>query len=331
MVLNVCVVGAGRMGRLHARSVAGLPTAHLLTVADPNLDSANALATPYGADATTEVRAAITSDAIDAVVIASPTDTHVEYIELAASAGKAIFSEKPVGTERSAVERCLETVGKHGALLQIGFNRRFDPSFVGVKQAIEAGRIGAVELVVLTSRDPELPPPGYIETSGGLFRDFAIHDFDMARWLLGEEPIEVMAYGSNLVDPSVGAAGDVDTTMVILRTERGALCHINNSRRAVYGYDQRAEVHGSLGMAQAQNRGPATVEVSTAVAVESTLPYGWFPERYAEAYVAEIASFVDCASNGGVPRVSGEDGLRAQLIADAATESLHSGQPARIG
>jgi myo-inositol 2-dehydrogenase/D-chiro-inositol 1-dehydrogenase len=331
VVLNVALVGAGRMGTIHAASIARHPGARLVSIADRDGERASGLAERHGAEATTETEAAITSDAVDAVVVASSTDTHVELVELAASAGKAIFSEKPLALDSERGARCLEVVDARGALLQVGFNRRFDPSFRGVKAAIDEGRIGKVELVVLTSRDPELPPPGYIETSGGLFRDFAIHDFDTARWLLSEEPIEVVAFGSNLVDPSVGAAGDVDTAMTLLRTASGALCHINNSRRAVYGYDQRIEVHGSLGMAQAGDRTPASVVVTTGEAIHHSLPHRWFPQRYAEAYEAEMAAFIEAATNGTPALVTGLDAVRAGRLADAAQESLEMGRPVAVG
>ena len=330
MTLDVCVIGAGRMGGIHAATVARLPGARLVTIADPDLSRATALAEELGATASGDARASIASDAIDAVVIASPTEFHTEYIELAAEAGKTIFCEKPVGMTLPEVERALATVARTGASLQIGFHRRFDPSFIEVKAAIDSGRVGDLLQVVLTSRDPEPPHAGYIQGSGGLFRDMAIHDFDMARWLLGEEPVEVMAYGSNLIDPAIGEAGDIDTAMVLLRTERGALCHINLSRIARYGYDQRIEVLGTLGMAQAQNRTPASVEVATNAGISATLPHYWFPERYTEAYAAEIAAFIESTSNGATPAISGEDGLRAQLLAHAATESLQTGRPVQV-
>jgi myo-inositol 2-dehydrogenase/D-chiro-inositol 1-dehydrogenase len=319
------------MGAVHAATIAALPDARLVTIADPDLPRGTALAEDLDAEASADAHAAITSYAIDAVIVASPTEFHVEYIEAAANAGKAIFCEKPIGMNLEEVERCLETVERAGVSLQIGFHRRFDPSFIEVKAAIDSGRVGDLLQVVLTSRDPETPHAGYIKGSGGLFRDMAIHDFDMARWLLGDEPIEVMAYGSALIDPAIGEAGDIDTAMALLRTERGTLCHINLSRQAPYGYDQRIEVLGNAGMAQAQNRTPASVEIATDAGIESSLPHYWFPERYTEAYAAEIVAFVESASNGTPPAISGEDGRRAQLLAHAATESLHTGAPVRVG
>jgi len=330
MPLNVCVLGTGRMGTIHAGTIANLTDARVATIGDIDLERAQALAAMHGAEATSDSDAAVASDAINAVVIATPSDSHVHYIELAAQAGKAIFCEKPVGLEPSEVRRGLETVARHGVPLQIGFHRRFDPSFLEVKGAIDAGRVGDVLQVVLTSRDPEPPPAQYITGSGGLFRDMAIHDFDMARWLLGDEPIEVMAYGSNLIDPAIGAAGDIDTGMALLRTAGGVLCHINCSRIASYGYDQRIEVLGTTGMAQASNRSPASSEVSTAAGVSSSLPHYWFPERYTEAYAAEVVAWIEAVSSGTPPAVSGEDGLRAQLLAAAATESLQTGRPVGV-
>lgn len=330
MTLNVCVLGTGRMGTIHAGTIAASPDARVAVIGDIDFGRAQALAGALGAEASGDPAAAVVRDDIDAVVIATPSDSHVQYIELAAQAGKAIFCEKPVGLDPVEVRRGLETVARHGVPLQIGFHRRFDPSFLEVKAAIDSGSIGEVLQVVLTSRDPEPPPAQYITGSGGLFRDMAIHDFDMARWLLGDEPIEVMAYGSALIDPAIGAAGDIDTGMAILRTERGVLCHINCSRIASYGYDQRIEVLGTTGMVQAANRTPASVEVATAAGISSSLPHYWFPERYTEAYAAEVRAWIESTSKGTPPAVSGEDGLRAQLLAAAATESLQTGAPVRV-
>jgi myo-inositol 2-dehydrogenase/D-chiro-inositol 1-dehydrogenase len=330
MALNVCVLGTGRMGTIHAATVAGHPGARVATIGDIDLGRAEAVAAQYGATATADPLAAVASADIDAVVIATPSDSHVLYIEAAARAGKAIFCEKPVGIEPDEVRRALETVAAAGVLLQIGFHRRFDPSFLEVKRAIDAGELGDVLQVILTSRDPEPPPAQYLSGSGGLFRDMAIHDFDMARWLLGDEPVEVTSYGSNLIDPAIGEAGDIDTAMAILRTQRGTLCHINCSRIASYGYDQRIEVLGTKGMAQAANRTPASVELSTEAGVSSSLPHYWFPERYTEAYAAEVVAWIESVSNGTPPAISGEDGLRAQLLAAAATESLLTGQPVGV-
>lgn len=331
MALNVCILGTGRMGTIHAATIAGHPDARVATIGDIDLERAQAVAALYGAAASGDPMAAIAGDSVDAVIVATPTDSHVPYIEAAARAGKAVFCEKPVGIEPVEVRRALDTVAAAGVSLQIGFHRRFDPSFLEVKAAIDAGRLGDVLQVIVTSRDPEPPPAQYIHGSGGLFRDMAIHDFDMARWLLGDEPIEVTAYGSNLIDPAIGEAGDIDTAMAILRTERGVLCHINCSRIASYGYDQRIEVLGTKAMAQASNRTPASVELSTESGISSSLPHYWFPERYTEAYSAEIVGWVEAISDGREPAVTGEDGLRAQQLAAAATESLETGQPVRVG
>jgi myo-inositol 2-dehydrogenase/D-chiro-inositol 1-dehydrogenase len=212
----------------------------------------------------------------------------------------------------------------------VGFNRRFDPSFAELHRRIGAGAIGAVEQVIITSRDPGPPPVGYIKVSGGLFRDMTIHDFDMARWMLGEEPIEVFAYAANLVDPAIGEAGDVDSAMVLLKTASGRMAHINNSRRAAYGYDQRVEVHGSGGRLIAGNRTPTTVELADAKAVSADKPLHFFLERYAEAYRIELSAFLDSVEQGTPMPVGAEDGRQALVLADAAFESLRTGRPVQV-
>jgi myo-inositol 2-dehydrogenase/D-chiro-inositol 1-dehydrogenase len=273
---------------------------------------------------------ALADAAIDAVIIASSTDTHADLIEASARAGKAIFCEKPVDLSLERVDRCLAEADRRGVPLMMGFNRRFDPSFAALHQALREGRIGRVELVQITSRDPAPPPIEYVKVSGGLFRDMMIHDFDMARWLLGEEPVEVFAGASCLVDPEIGAAGDVDTAAVTLKTAGGALAVITNSRRAVYGYDQRIEVLGSEGMLRAGNRRPTTLEISTTEAVSRDTPLYFFLERYAEAYRAELDHFIECLAQGRTPAVGAGDGRMALVLAEAAVESWQSGAPARV-
>lgn len=328
--VGICLIGGGRIGSVHAASISRHPGAQLRTVVDISAEAAETISRRYGARPTNDLGAALSDSSIDAVVIASATGSHPEHIEAAARAGEAIFCEKPIGLELSEVDACLAAVARAGVMLQVGFNRRFDPSFRELQSAVQAGEVGRVELVAITSRDPEPPPIDYIRQSGGLFRDMTIHDFDTARWLLGEEPVEVYATGSNLVDDAIGEAGDVDTAMVILRTQSGALCHINNSRRAVYGYDQRIEVFGSRGMLRAENRTATSVERSDARAVTRDQPLRFFIERYAEAYEAEMAHFIDCVATGASPLVGGEDGRRALLIADAAQKSSSTGQPVRL-
>lgn len=257
--VNIALLGAGRIGRVHAEAIVAATGATLYSVSDPFVESAQALANRHGC-AVLETQAAIADDNVDAVLIATPTDTHAELIEACAEAGKSIFCEKPIDLDSTRVERCLEVVERTGARLMVGFNRRFDPHFRELKKRIEQGAVGEVEQVQITSRDPAPPPRDYVRVSGGLFRDMMIHDFDMARFLLGEEVTSVYAVGAALFDEAIREAGDVDTAMAILSTGSGKQCVITNSRRATYGYDQRIEVHGSLGMVSADNPRTVTVE-----------------------------------------------------------------------
>ncbi|MBE9553028.1 MAG: Gfo/Idh/MocA family oxidoreductase, partial [Proteobacteria bacterium] len=245
-MIDVCQFGAGRIGKIHAASIAAHPGARLRYVVDVDRQAAAELAEAYGADVV-EAAAALADASVGAVVVASSTDTHADVAEAAARAGKAIFCEKPIDLDIGRVDACLSALKQNGASMFVGFNRRFDPSFAALHGAIRDGRVGKVEMVSITSRDPAPPPLDYIKVSGGLFRDMTIHDFDMARWLLGEEPVEVFATGSCLIDLGIGQAGDIDTALVTLKTGSGALCQISNSRRAVYGYDQRIEVLGEKG------------------------------------------------------------------------------------
>jgi myo-inositol 2-dehydrogenase/D-chiro-inositol 1-dehydrogenase len=298
MTVRFALVGAGRIGKAHARAVSANPSAELGAVTDAVPDAAEALATQYGAEIRS-LEAIETSDDIDAVLICTPTDTHADLIERFARAGKGIFCEKPIDLSLSRVEKTLKVVKETGATLMVGFNRRFDPDFGALKAAIDAGRIGSVEMVSITSRDPGAPPISYIERSGGLFRDMMIHDFDLARWLLGEEVESVVARGSVLTDPAIGMAGDVDSANVLMMTAGGRQCAISNSRRATYGYDQRIEVLGSGG----------------AVFV---------------AYAAEIEAFIAALSQGVEPPVTGQDGLMALALADAAVKSLAEGRVVKV-
>ena len=326
--MRIGLLGAGRIGRIHGGNIAAHPRASLAAVADADAAAAQRLAMASNATIGT-VDSIIEARDIDAVIICTPTDTHADLIERAVRAGKAVFCEKPVDLNAARIRACLDVV--HGARgrLMIGFNRRFDPSFAGLQARIGAGEIGAVELVTILSRDPSPPPASYVGRSGGLFRDMMIHDFDMARFLLGEEPVEVHAVGSCLIDPEIGAAGDVDTAAVLLKTASGKIAQISNSRRATYGYDQRIEVHGSAGLLAAGNQHATTVTHANAQGYlgEPALPF--FLERYAEAYRREIDAFVTSILEGAPIAPSGEDGLKAQLLADAATQAAQSGQPAR--
>jgi myo-inositol 2-dehydrogenase/D-chiro-inositol 1-dehydrogenase len=327
--VRIGLLGAGRIGRIHGGNAAAHPRTTLAALADASAEAAGSLAEATGAKVST-VDAIIAAKDIDAVFICTPTDTHAELIERAVQAGKAVFCEKPVDLNSDRIRACLSVVKKAGGNLMIGFNRRFDPSFASLRRRIGAGEIGKVELITVLSRDPSPPPPSYVARSGGLFRDMMIHDLDMARFLLDEEPVEVHAVGSCLVDPGIGAAGDVDTAAVLLKTASGKIAQISNSRRATYGYDQRIEVHGSGGLLAAGNRHATTVTHANADGYRSDPALPFFLERYAEAYRAELDAFVSAVLDGATIAPSGEDGLKAQLLADAATDAAKSGRPVRV-
>ena len=327
--MKIGLLGAGRIGRIHGGNIAAHPRASLAAVADADAAAAQRLAMASSAVIGT-VDSIIESKDIDAVVICTPTDTHADLIERAVRAGKAVFCEKPVDLNAARIRACLDVVRAAKAKLMVGFNRRFDPSFASVRARIAAGEIGTVELVTILSRDPSPPPPSYVARSGGLFRDMMIHDFDMARFLLGEEPVEVHAVGSCLVDKEIGAAGDVDTAAVLLKSASGKIAQISNSRRATYGYDQRIEVHGSLGLLAAGNQHATTVTLAGTAGYQSDPALPFFLERYAEAYRRELDMFVASVLDGAPIAPNGEDGLKAQLLADAATQAATSGQPVRV-
>jgi myo-inositol 2-dehydrogenase/D-chiro-inositol 1-dehydrogenase len=329
-MIRIAVLGAGRIGRIHGRNAAAHPNARLVAVADPHAPAAQDLAGATGAQVAGLEDIVERSD-VDAILICTPTTTHADLIERGARAGKAIFCEKPVDLSSDRIESCLATVEKAGTPLMIGFNRRFDPNFASLRQRLANGEVGDVELVTILSRDPGPPPVSYIATSGGLFRDMMIHDLDMARFLLlGDEPVEVHAVGSSLVDPAIGQAGDVDTAAVLLKTASGKIVQISNSRRATYGYDQRVEVHGSKGMIRAGNIHRTTVEVANASGITADPVQDFFLERYADAYRAEFDAFLTAIASGQAPAPTGRDGLMAQRLADAATESAQSGMPVRL-
>ncbi len=328
-MLTFAQFGAGRIGAIHAANIAAGEDAQLKYVIDVNAVAAKALAKKHGATVT-DVRSALADPAIDAVIIASSTDTHADLAMAAARAGKAIFCEKPIGLSLKRVDRCIAAVVKARVPMFVGFNRRFDPSFKALHDRLVRGEIGATEQVIITSRDPGLPPLEYLEVSGGQFRDMTIHDFDMARWLLGEELAEVYAAGSCLVDPRVARIGDIDSAMIVMRTASGRLCHINNSRRASYGYDQRIEVHGSKGRLAAGNRTATTVEKADASAVSGDTPLHFFLERYADSYRAELAAFIAAVRAERPMPVGPEDGRQALVLAEAALKSYRTGKPVRL-
>jgi len=329
-MLEIAQFGAGRIGQIHASNIAALNDARLRYIVDVNADAAQKLAARYGAKVVTEGDA-FADRAVDAVLIASSTDTHARLAIAAARAGKAIFCEKPIDLSLAKVDSCLKEVEKAGVPMFVGFNRRFDPSFAALKRRLDAGEIGAVEQVVISSRDPAPPPPAYVKVSGGMFRDMTIHDFDMARWLLGEEPVEVFAMGECLVDRKIGAAGDIDSAMVLLRTASDRMCHINNSRRAAYGYDQRIEVAGAKGMLRAENIGETTVEHFGARGTVADRPLDFFLERYADAYRAEMAAFLRALKEKTPMPVGAHDGRQALVLAEAALQSLRKKQPVKLG
>lgn len=323
-MLRIGLLGCGRIGQVHARTIRALDTATVIAVSDAFPDAANALAHSLGADVRSTEDILNASD-IDAVVIGTPTSTHFEQIRAAARASKAIFCEKPVDMSVDNIRALMEDIQRAQVPFFTAFNRRFDPNFAALHTRLRAGEIGAVELIQITSRDPSPPPIKYIETSGGLFRDMMIHDFDMARFLMGEEFTQLSAVGSCLVDPAIGAAGDVDTAAVTLTTASGRICQISNSRRATYGYDQRIEVHGEKGMLRAENIHETSVEVATAEGFLRAPTLNFFLERYEAAYAAEMQAFIDFTTRGQTPDPSIEDGLRAQILADAAAQSLQTG------
>ena len=326
---EIAQFGAGRIGRIHASNIAAMKGVRLRYVVDVDTRAAAQLASRHGARVASE-REVFADNTVGAVVIASSTDTHARLAIDAARARKAIFCEKPIDLDLKKVDACLAEVKKARVPMFVGFNRRFDPSFSALKNRIDKGAIGAVEQVVITSRDPGLPPFEYLKVSGGQFRDMTIHDFDMARWLLGEEPVEVFAIGEALVDPKVKELGDIDSTMILLRTKSSRLCHINNSRRASYGYDQRIEVLGAKGMLRAGNKTPSTVERSDGAAVATDKPLHFFLERYADAYRAELDAFVVSLKKKSPMPVGAKDGRQALVLAEAALESHKTGKPVKV-
>lgn len=319
-MISIGILGCGRIGQVHAASLARTDDALLVAVADAVPEAAQALAARTSAEVR-DADAIVTASDIDAVIVATPTTLHYGQIHALAAAGKAIFCEKPIDLSSERAAECLAAVEAADVPFLTAFNRRFDPQFAHLKTELDNGAIGETELVIITSRDPEPPPVSYIAQSGGLFRDMMIHDFDMARFLLGEEPVEIFAAASNLVDPEIGAAGDIDTAVVTLRTRSGKLCQINNSRRATYGYDQRIEVHGAAGMLQAANQIENLVTKGGANGFTTGRNQLFFVERYEAAYLAEMKAFITAISNGVALKPGIADGVAAQRLADAAARS----------
>ena len=322
-MFKIALLGAGRIGRIHAANAMAHPGLTLSHVVDPVADSAQALALETGAVAASLETVLADAD-VAGVIVASSTDTHLDHCLQAHAAGKAIFCEKPLDMD---LARARAAAGQlKDARLFLGFNRRFDPSFQALRTRLADGAVGALETLQITSNDPAPPPVAYVKVSGGLFKDMAIHDFDMARWLLGEEPTEVFAWGSCLVDPAIGEAGDIDTARTILKTPSGKLCVIANSRRSGFGYDQRIEAYGSSGMVRADNVTESTVQVWREDGSAADRFQNFFLDRYAAAYRAEMAHFADILAGAARPAIGYADGVAALALAEAAAESLKTGR-----
>lgn len=324
MILKVGLIGAGRIGQVHARGIASNPNSEVFAIADVMPEAATALAASTGARVAS-VDEILGDPEIGAILIAASTNTHADLIERGTAAGKAVFCEKPIDLDLSRALECRRAAATTGQPVMLGFNRRFDPNFAALKAALDAGEIGRAELLTLTSFDPAPPPISYIKVSGGLFKDMMIHDFDMACWLMGEMPEWVSASGSCLVDPAIAEAGDIDTAVVTLHFSEGRLAVIKNSRRAAFGYDQRIELLGSEGMLEAGNMLENTVIRSTGSGVVSAKPQHFFLERYMRAYEIEWGHFVDAVLNDAPLPATIEDGVNALALAEAAGEALRRG------
>jgi myo-inositol 2-dehydrogenase/D-chiro-inositol 1-dehydrogenase len=324
---KIALIGAGRIGRIHAANAAAHPGLILSHVVDPAAEAAQAVARETGAEPST-LDAVLADASVAGLIVASATDTHLDTCLRAHAAGKAIFCEKPIDLD---LARARAAAGQFaGARLFVGFNRRFDPSFKALKARLDDGAVGALETLQITSNDPAPPPLAYVKVSGGLFKDMAIHDFDMARWLLGEEPTQVFAWGSCLIDPAIGAAGDIDTARTMLRTASGRLCVIANSRRSGFGYDQRIEAYGAAGMVRAGNAPESTVQVWGESGAQADRFQNFFLDRYRDAYRLEMAHFADIVTGAAAPSVGYADGVAALALAEAAALSLQSGTPVTL-
>ncbi|CAN7663119.1 inositol 2-dehydrogenase [Phyllobacterium sp. LjRoot231] len=327
-MLKIAVLGCGRIGRMHAENIAAHPRATLAGVFDVNRSAADDVGSKLGVTVFDSAEAVFSSKDVDAVLIATSTPTHADFIEKAVAAGKPILCEKPIDLSLARVQRCAEAIGTTKVPIMLGFVRRFDPGHRAARDAVRAGEIGDLHQVVITSRDPGMPPVAYAEASGGIFRDMTIHDFDMARFMLDEEVTEVSATGSGLVDPALmQRLNDYDTVTVVLKTASGKQCIINNSRQAVYGYDQRVEALGTKGMVISENCRPNMTTLHRADSTGKGAPLlNFFIDRYAAAFMAEIGAFVDAIDNGEPPEVGFEDGRQALILAEAAIKSAAEGR-----
>lgn len=331
-MIRVAVLGAGRIGQIHAANVDASSRARLVAVADPIAAAGKALAEKLNCEATTDAEALISRSDVDAVVIGTPSDTHAHLMLRAARAGKAVLCEKPVDNDLAKADAAVAELKALDARVMMAFNRRFDPSNIELRRAIDAGEIGEVRQIIISSRDPGLPPRDYVAHSGGIFRDMAIHDFDMARFLLGEEPVEVYAKASRIVDRALMEEfDDYDTLMVVMQTASGKQCHINCCREAVYGYDQRFEILGSKGMLLNDNLRPSTVRRYTAHETEALQPLlNFFLQRYTDAYRNELEAFLKALDEGAPMPTTPWDGRQALRLAEAAIESVQSGRAVRL-
>ena len=321
-MIGLSIFGSGRMGQIYASHVTTNSNAKLVSIVNPNLASAEKLTAQYGGVALSDPFVALNDDAVDAVIISTPTSTHLEYIEMAAKAGKAILCEKPLDLSLTRVDSCLEQLAVHPVPFMLGFNRRFDPNVSLLRAKVQQGEVGDLQILMLTSRDPAPPPLDYVKTSGGYFADSTIHDIDLACWIANERPVEVFATGSCLIDQSIGELGDVDTAMTVLKMPSGCLCHVNNSRRAVYGFDQRIEAFGSKGMLQTENQREDRIQRwgDKHTAAKAPLKH-FFLERYEESFKRELDEFVDALVHKRPPSSTASEGRNTLAIALACERS----------
>ncbi|MGI3748692.1 MAG: inositol 2-dehydrogenase [Janthinobacterium lividum] len=330
-MLRIAVLGAGRIANIHAANVAANPDVQLVLIADPWREGVDTLAGRLGCAAAYDCAEAIARDDVDAIVIGTPTDTHIDLMLRAVKLGKPVLCEKPIDLDFAKAARAVEEIERLNGKVMLGFNRRFDPDTLQMRKAITRGDIGEVRQVIITSRDPGLAPVEYLAHSGGIFRDMTIHDFDTARTLLGEEPIEVIAIASRLVEPALAQIDDYDSVMVLLRTASGKQCHINCCREAVYGYDQRLEVFGSKGMILNDNHRPSTVRSYSATQTEVREPLeNFFLERYAASYRIELNQFIDAVRGNQPLPTNARDGLKALHLANCAIESIKTGRAVKV-
>lgn len=330
--LKIGIIGAGRIGKVHTETIVqNIPDAEILEIADVNIEEAKKLAGKFNiAKFSSDYKNIINNPDIDAVVICSPTNTHAQYTIEAAKAGKHIFCEKPVDLDIKTIQNVIDVVNECGVKLMVGFNRRFDSNFRKIKQMVIEGKIGEPHILKITSRDPAPPPAEYVAVSGGMFLDMTIHDFDMARYIVGSEVKEVFVKAAVLVDPEIGKQGDVDTAVINLEFENGALGVIDNSRKAVYGYDQRVEIFGSKGMIKVDNNAPDNHQFYSDCGVHASLPLNFFMDRYIEAYALEMKEFCSAVIDKKEISVDGTDGLKSVVIGLAAKKSVMEGRPVKI-